>query len=63
MIFDDDYTGEYEFKGTTKLFTWAILDDTNVQVKFSDDTIGTVTLVNDERIRFTYGGWIIIYDD
>lgn len=44
MIFNNDYTGEYKFKGTTKAFTWAILDDTNVQVKFSDDTIGTVTL-------------------
>jgi len=63
MIFNDDYTGEYEFKGTTKAFTWTTLDDTNVQVKFSDDTIGTVTLVNDERIRFTYGDLTIIYDD
>ena len=40
-----------------------ILDDTNVQVKFSDDTIGTTTLVNDERIRFTYGDLTFIYDD
>ena len=63
MIFNDNYTGEYEFKGTTKAFTWTILDDTNVQVKFSDDTIGTATLVNDERIKFTYGDLIIIYDD
>ena len=33
-----------------------------VQVEFSDGTIGTVTLVNDERIRFTYGDLILIYD-
>lgn len=62
MIFNDDYTGEYEFKGTIKSFTWATLDDTNVQVKFSDDTIGTVSLVNDERIKFTYGDMTIFYD-
>ena len=27
------------------------------------DTIGTVTVVNDERIRLTYGYLTIIYDD
>ena len=63
MIFNNDYTGEYEFKGTKKTFTWTTLDDTSVQVEFSDDTIGTVTLVNDERIRLTYGELTIIYDD
>ncbi len=63
MIFNDDYTGEYELKGTKKTFTWTTLDDTNVQVEFSDDTIGIVTLVNDERIRLTYGDLTIIYDE
>ena len=63
MIFENDYTGTYEFKGTTKEFTWTTLDNTNVQVKFSDETTGTVTLVNDERIRFTYGDITIYYDE
>ncbi len=63
MIFNDDYTGEYRFKGTTKTFTWRKLDDTNIQVEFLDDTIGTVTFVNDDRIRFAYDDLIIIYDE
>ena len=63
IIFENDYTGTYEFKGTEKAFTWTTLDGTNVQVKFSDETIGTVTLVNDERIRFTYGDITIYYDE
>lgn len=62
MIFNGDYTGTYEFKGTTKTFAWTLLDDTNVQVEFSDGTRGTVTFINDERIRFTYGDLILIYD-
>ena len=62
MIFDDDYTGTFEFKGTTKTFTWKILDETNVQVEFYDNTIGKVTIVNDERIRFTYEDLMIFYD-
>ncbi len=63
MIFNDDYTGEYEFKGITKAFTWTTLDYINVQVNFSDGTTGTVTLVNDERIKFTYGDMTIFYDE
>ena len=38
------------------------IDDTSVQVEFSDDTIGTATLVDDYRMRFTYGDLTIIYD-
>ena len=62
MIFNDDYTGEYRFKGATKAFTWTTLDDTSVQVEFSDDTIGTATLVDDCRMRFTYDDLTITYD-
>lgn len=63
MIFENDYTGTYEFKGATKKFTWTRLDDTNIQVEFPDDTTGTVTFINNDRIKFTYGDLIIIYDD
>lgn len=63
MIFNDDYTGEYEFKGISNTFTWTRLDDPYIQVAFSDGTSGTVTLINDERIRFTYGDLTLIYDD
>ena len=63
MIFNDDYTGVYEFKGISNTFTWTRLDDPYIQVAFSDGTSGTVTLINDERIRFTYGDLTLIYDD
>ena len=62
MIFNNDYTGEYRFKGTVKAFTWTKLDETNVQVEFSDDTLGIVTFINNERVRFVYGDLSIIYD-
>ncbi len=64
MIFNDDYTGEYEFKGNRKAFAWTKLDETNIKIKFSDDdSVGTVTFINDERIRFAYDDLIIIYDE
>lgn len=63
MIFNEDLTGTYEFKGSAKTFAWTLLDDTNIKVEFSDGTSGTVTLINDERIRLTYGDLTIIYDD
>ena len=63
LKFKNDYTGEFKFNGSTKEFTWSVIDEVKIKVEFSDNTFGMVTFKDDYIIVFTYNDMMFVYED
>lgn len=63
ITFDNDYTGEFKFNGSTQNFTWDKIDNISIKVEFEDDSTGIVTFKDDDIIVFCYNDMLFVYED